>query len=215
MDQITIPSGLLACFLLIPLRGQEAGQKQVVIGHRGRWVMKISVTWFIILAALICASCKKSVQSSKSTDSRHPELNLRTIGTVHAGAAEDALDIPIILTFVTTFPDNVSMFLSRTKDTATWSTKALLYGRHVLDIRVPVKDDGNGKMIQASGPVEFHIVEVSEVSGRSIRYEPNQLHFGIKEWEQLMNANFDFSAIGYTIEKRKPVPDLQNVFYGA
>ena len=36
MDQITIPSGLLSCFLLIPLRGQEARQKQVVIGHRGR-----------------------------------------------------------------------------------------------------------------------------------------------------------------------------------
>ena len=36
MDQITIPSGLLSCFPLIPLRGQEARQKQVVIGHRGR-----------------------------------------------------------------------------------------------------------------------------------------------------------------------------------
>ena len=36
MDQITIPSGLLSYFLLIPLRGQEACQKQVVIGHRGR-----------------------------------------------------------------------------------------------------------------------------------------------------------------------------------
>ena len=36
MQLVTMPSGLLSCFLLIPLRGQEARQKQVVIGDRGR-----------------------------------------------------------------------------------------------------------------------------------------------------------------------------------
>ena len=36
MQQIAIPSALLSCLLLIPLRGQESRQKQVVIGHRGR-----------------------------------------------------------------------------------------------------------------------------------------------------------------------------------
>jgi hypothetical protein len=40
MDQITVPSGLLSRLLLIPLRGQEPGQKQAVIGHRGRWEQK-------------------------------------------------------------------------------------------------------------------------------------------------------------------------------
>ena len=35
MDRITMPSALLAC-LLLPLRGQEPRQKQVVIRHRGR-----------------------------------------------------------------------------------------------------------------------------------------------------------------------------------
>jgi hypothetical protein len=41
MDQITIPSGLLAWLLLIPLRGQAPCQKQVVIGHRGRSAEKM------------------------------------------------------------------------------------------------------------------------------------------------------------------------------
>ena len=36
MDRITMPSALLSCLLLIPLCGQEARQKQVVIRHRGR-----------------------------------------------------------------------------------------------------------------------------------------------------------------------------------
>jgi len=36
MDRITMPSALLTCLLLIPLRGQESRQKQVVIRHRGR-----------------------------------------------------------------------------------------------------------------------------------------------------------------------------------
>ena len=35
MDLIPMPSALLAR-LLLPLRGQEACQKQVGIGHRGR-----------------------------------------------------------------------------------------------------------------------------------------------------------------------------------
>ena len=36
MDRIPMPSALLSCLLLFPLRGQESRQKQVVIGHRGR-----------------------------------------------------------------------------------------------------------------------------------------------------------------------------------
>ena len=36
MDRITMPSALLSWLLLIPLRGQEPRQKQVVIRHRGR-----------------------------------------------------------------------------------------------------------------------------------------------------------------------------------
>ncbi len=40
MEQIPVPSELLSCFLLIPLRGQEARQKQAGIPHRGRSVTK-------------------------------------------------------------------------------------------------------------------------------------------------------------------------------
>ena len=37
MDPIPMPAALLSCLLLFPLRGQESCQKQVVMGHRGRW----------------------------------------------------------------------------------------------------------------------------------------------------------------------------------
>jgi hypothetical protein len=40
VQQIAIPSGLLTYFLLIPLRGQEARQKQVAIPDWGRSEMK-------------------------------------------------------------------------------------------------------------------------------------------------------------------------------
>jgi hypothetical protein len=36
MQKIAIPSELLSCLLLFPLRGQEPRQKQVGIGHWGR-----------------------------------------------------------------------------------------------------------------------------------------------------------------------------------
>ena len=35
MDRITMPSALLSCLLLIPLRGQESRQKQVGAGVIG------------------------------------------------------------------------------------------------------------------------------------------------------------------------------------
>ena len=50
MQQIAIPSGLLPCFLLIPLRGKEAGQKQVAIPDRGRSATKLHL---IYIARLI------------------------------------------------------------------------------------------------------------------------------------------------------------------
>jgi len=37
MDRIPMPSALLSCLL----RSQESRQKQVVIGHRGRWATEI------------------------------------------------------------------------------------------------------------------------------------------------------------------------------
>jgi len=40
MDLIPMPSALLSCLLLTPLRGQESRQKRVGIGHRGRWQNK-------------------------------------------------------------------------------------------------------------------------------------------------------------------------------
>jgi len=40
MEQIPVPSGLLTCLLLIPLRGQVTCQKQAGIPHRGRWAKK-------------------------------------------------------------------------------------------------------------------------------------------------------------------------------
>ena len=40
VDLIPFPSGLSACLLLIPLRGQEESRKQAGIGHWGRSAKK-------------------------------------------------------------------------------------------------------------------------------------------------------------------------------
>ena len=62
MDQITIPSGLLTCFLLIPLRGEQTRQKQEGISHRGRSAMK---RYFIaMLCAVLATSCIAADSSS-------------------------------------------------------------------------------------------------------------------------------------------------------
>ena len=44
-----MPAALLSCLLLIPLRGQESRQKQVVIGHRGRSANKYMRALWIVL----------------------------------------------------------------------------------------------------------------------------------------------------------------------
>ena len=58
MDRITMPSALLSCLLLIPLRGHEPCQKQVVIGHRGRSPrnMRVLRIFFFAVVFLLVAS---------------------------------------------------------------------------------------------------------------------------------------------------------------
>lgn len=52
-----MPSALLSCLLLFPLRGQESRQKQVGIGHRGRWTknMKTTTTLLLLIAFSVSA----------------------------------------------------------------------------------------------------------------------------------------------------------------
>ena len=57
MDRITMPSALLSCLLLIPLRGQESCQKQVVIGHRGRSAIYYMRILLSILSICVLGGC--------------------------------------------------------------------------------------------------------------------------------------------------------------
>jgi hypothetical protein len=60
MDRITMPSALLSCLLLIPLRGQESCQKQVVIRHRGRSIKNMRAFLVALSVILLTATAGRA-----------------------------------------------------------------------------------------------------------------------------------------------------------
>ncbi len=77
MDLIPMPSALLSCLLLFPLRGQESRQKQVGIGHRGRRPfnkMKSFAAILLILANSVIAGEQIPQFLSKSESKKYVQI---------------------------------------------------------------------------------------------------------------------------------------------
>ena len=101
MDRITMPSALLSCLLLIPLRGQESCQKQVVIRHRGGSQRNMGLPAYgtqypsaTILGTELC------VRSEQIQTPLHCRLNtmgmINSRGTVFATADTSEAHFPMI-----------------------------------------------------------------------------------------------------------------------
>ncbi|SRR6266536_6164036 len=103
----------------------------------------------------------------------------------------------------------------RTDITAT----AILEERYVLKIifDFEVSEDSQEVVLRI---LRFHFLEVKEVrlppegpreGGTMTTFQPDQKWFSLKEWQQLVNADWDFSKIGITIVSNAPIPNIRNV----
>ncbi len=100
----------------------------------------------------------------------------------------------------------------REPDTAEWQTEALFGGRYEMWMTVTVRiDRRSGSVIQVIGEPRFLLLEVQRIerSGAVAYPAMNQHEFGADKWQQVVNANGDFSVIGIQLNRNNPVPGWQ------
>jgi hypothetical protein len=128
--------------------------------------------------------------------------------------AADRSKIPHVADFLALYPHATVRYLSFAgSDFPGLSLDTMLHDRYVLNLRLPVHYAADGTRIDRYGDPAFFLVEVESVTttgGRlaEISYGDQQLHFGEVEWKKLLAAKGDFSVLGQTLEKVRPVPDF-------
>lgn len=126
--------------------------------------------------------------------------------------------IPIVTEFHRLFADSVSSISYYTGEYGDpeWNSKAGLYERYILTMQLKIElDDTRTRIIKFEEP-RFHLVEIESVSHQpngttGIKYGARQVRFSIAEWQKLVENDGDFSSIGVTLEKDKPVSGFSKV----
>ena len=95
---------------------------------------------------------------------------------------------------------------------STWNAVAFFGGRYKLVMQVPVQIESSTRG-NAVGEPEFLLLQVSRVSvsdsGGVMASFSKNFKFGAAEWKKLLDANGDFSAIGFEIDRGPPVADFE------
>ncbi len=94
---------------------------------------------------------------------------------------------------------------------------AIIEDRYVLQIILDCEVGEDFKVVTFTN-LRFSFEEVKDIRVRSgggyaIRFDSqNGKRFGLKEWQQLKEGNWDFSKIGINIISNAPIPNLRQAF---
>jgi hypothetical protein len=93
-------------------------------------------------------------------------------------------------------------------DLAEWQTEAHFGGRYELLMVVDVRVDRQSGAIAVVGAPRFILREVQAIRGdREVSYRgSSERKFDADQWQKVVEAEGDFSAIGMTLILNKPVP---------
>ena len=97
--------------------------------------------------------------------------------------------------------------------------KGCMYDRYQFTMVVPVTFDDKRRKIKTFGEPEFLLQEVTSVvpnppgeGGVSVSWNTDcQRRFGSSDWQRIVNAGGDFSAIGYKCVTNSPVPSFDEL----
>ena len=117
----------------------------------------------------------------------------------------------VIKQFELLFPDGIH-HVSRLYDKYPfWSSRIDLYSRYQFSLNMNLELDDSGHRVELFNEPEFYIEEIKHVTfydGKpdgGCTYTDNQLRFGLDRWKDLVQAEGDFSVLGYEIVKDNPV----------
>ena len=92
-----------------------------------------------------------------------------------------------------------------------------LYGRYVIQGRVPLTVDTNTMTVVGSGPPVIYVRELgrvipsSESVGGSATFTTNQAQLGADEWRQIVDSHGDFLVVGYAMVTNMPIPHFDRI----
>lgn len=121
--------------------------------------------------------------------------------------------IPFATDFVRLFPTSQRLFsyyVGGAGDSSL-AMEAFLFERYQMRMKISVTFDEELRKIKRFGEPEFQIREVAQVrktsgGGWGVEFDTDGYRaFGAGEWQQLVKAGGDFSAIGYPCKTNSPV----------
>jgi hypothetical protein len=100
-----------------------------------------------------------------------------------------------------------------------WNTVVFFYGRYELTMQVDVKTNAAfSEVTEVVGEPKFYLLEIKEITGADAggaRYNGSaQRTFGLTDWKKLYDAKGDFSVLGITIHKDRPVDNFDRFVRG-
>ena len=159
-----------------------------------------------VFTALTLVGCKPPNSGNKAA----AEANgLRVIAEARQFAAE--------------FPDSIH-FISHYTGSAgppIWNSKVGLNGRYVLGMSFEIDFDPDRKKPSRAGEPKFHLREVSSIEIRpdgsvgGISYSGHQTVFGPDDWQKLIQADGDFSALGFEIDSDRQLEHFDEAWPSA
>jgi hypothetical protein len=125
--------------------------------------------------------------------------------------------IAVVQEMESLFPGEVQNFIGHDGGTIsqpmTWNSEALLYDRYELTMQVKIRVNASfSEVTEVIGDPEFYLVEVlktERTNGGWHDQNGQNWNFGGEEWEQLVAAKGDFSAIGIHLKKDQPVDNFR------
>ena len=178
---------------------------------------------FVLLAVPVLARAQEAKEPTQEEFNKAVAEQLRISKLRHATLdAADRSQIPHMKDFLALYPDTVVQYLKISgADFPSLSVTTTLHDRYEFRMDIPVKYSDDHLKIVSYGEPQCHLMEVASVSTRDdgaggIALKGTtggdlQKHFGINEWEALVESKGDFSVLGFKIEKGKPVPNFEFV----
>ena len=186
--------------------------------------MKTTLTLaFVLMAAPVLARAQEAREPTMEEYDKAVAEQVRISKLRYATLdAADRSKIPFLKDFLTLYPDTVVQYLKISgADFPSLSVTTTLHDRYEFRMDIPVKYSDDHLKIVSYGEPQCLLMEVASVSTRDdgrggIELESTtggdlQKHFGINEWEALVESKGDFSVLGFKMEKGKPVPNFEFV----
>lgn len=186
--------------------------------------MKTTLTLaFVLMAAPVLARAQEAREPTMEEYEKAVAEQVRISKLRYATLdAADRSKIPFLKDFLTLYPDTVVQYLKISgADFPSLSVTTTLHDRYEFRMDIPVKYSDDHLKIVSYGEPQCLLMEVASVSTRDdgrggIELESTtggdlQKHFGINEWEALVESKGDFSVLGFKMEKGKPVPNFEFV----